>query len=319
MDLRRSLPTLGLVALLVVDLALVVWALWPSSTPRSAAAPSSTSSFSGSASPTGSGSPSPSPSPSDGEGEAVPAAPLTRLVAGVDARVAWLADAGTCEDAGAVHVTTDGGQGFSTAAAPGSVTRVRPSDEGNGFVVGGDSRCRIRLWNTGVAGEEWTDAQSAADAWGRDPEDATRVHRPGGDPVTPCEGGARVVDLAGLRDGVGSVVCSDGTLRTTTNGGGRWTTTLTAEGLVALSLTAPGRGAIALVTGDCAGVAVAALDDGKAGEVQCIEDVTPREGQVAVSVVARATWLVAGDTVLRAGSANASTGEFEKVGTWPEG
>lgn len=325
MDLRRSLPTLGLVALLVVDLALVVWALWPSSSPRSTAAPSSTASFSGTAASAGSpgaaasGSPRPSASASAGAEGAVRAVPLTRLVAAVDARVAWLADAGTCEDPGAVHVTTDGGRAFSTAAAPGSVTRVRPSDAGNGFVVGGDSRCRTRLWNTGVAGEEWTGARSASGAWGRDPEDPTRVHRPGGEPVRPCEGDARVVDLAGLRDGVGSVVCSDGTLRTTANGGGAWATTLTREGLLALSLTAPGRGALALVTAECRGVGVAALDDGRAGEVQCVEDVIPREGQVSVSVVGRATWLVAGDTVLRAGSSNASSGEFEKVGTWPEG
>ena len=57
--------------------------------------------------------------------------------------------------------------------------------------------------------------------------------------------------------------------------------------------------------------------DGALGEVQCLEDATPRAGQVSLSVVEGAVWLVAGDSVLRAGSANASTGRFSVAGSWP--
>lgn len=308
MDVRRSLPTLGLVALLLLDLVLVVWAVWPKELPRS---PSAATSSVPSASP----SPSPSPTPT----AAVRAVPLTRLVAGVDAEVAWLADAGSCTDPGRIHITSDGGAEFASVDAPGSVTRVRASDARTGFVVGGDEDCRTALWDTGAAGEEWTPPRAAEDAWGRDPDDRTRVHRPAGEPVAPCRGSASVLDLAGLRDGVASAACSDGTLRTTTDGGSAWSTTFTRKGLFALSLTAPGRGAMAFAADGCAGVGVARISEGQAGAVQCVTGVTPRAGQVSVSVVADATWLVVGDRVLRAPSADASKGKFAAVGTWPRG
>ncbi|WP_392544724.1 WD40/YVTN/BNR-like repeat-containing protein [Oryzobacter telluris] len=314
MDLRRSLPTIGLVALLLLDLGLVVWALWPAGTTAASPSPSA-----GRPSTSVSSSASPSPSASASAEPPAAARPLSRVVSAASAQVVWAAGTGSCDEPGKVHVSRDGGKTWRSQDAPGAVTRIRPNDGRSGFVIGGDDQCRLRLWNTSDAGASWTDPRSAADAWGRDPDDATRVHRPGGDPVKPCQADARVLDLAGLRDGVASVVCNDGTVRTTSDAGARWTTSLEREGLVALALTAPGRGAVAIVAEDCTGVAVAALAGGKVGTVQCLEDVAPRPGQVSVSVVADATWLVAGDTVLRAPSADASTGTFAKVGSWPKG
>ena len=76
--------------------------------------------------------------------------------------------------------------------SPGAVTRIRPSGRTEAFVVGGEQGdCDMRLWSTTDGGQEWGDAASASAAWARTPDDARRVIRPGGEPVTPVREGPR--------------------------------------------------------------------------------------------------------------------------------
>lgn len=322
MDLRRSWLTWGLVALLAVDVALVSWALWPAPVPSAAPVSASAGSFSqtpaddATPSPSGSGPGSPAPS-STASPTADDAAPITRMVAVATDRVVWLAESGTCARPGRVHVTRDAGRRWSTEAAPGAVTRLRPSDGRQAFVVAGDDGCALRLWDTSDAGQSWAGPRSAAAAWGRNAEDATLVARPGGDPVRPCGSESDVLDLSGLRDGAAAAVCDDGRLQVTTDSGSSWATAVERAGLRAVALTAPGRGALALVGPDCDGVLVARLAGNRAGPTQCVAAARPPAGQVAVSVADGATWVVAGDALFRAPSADASTGEFTRVGDWP--
>lgn len=321
MDSRRLLATLGLVAFVLLDVSLVAWALWPSTAPAvslPAWTPSSAVTTSSPAAPTSSAAslfPTPSATPSPSATRSPADEPATRQIAGVSADVVWAADQGTCEAPGTVHVSTDGGASWATRAAPGAVTRLRPSGPDSAFVVGGDAACDIRMWDTGDGGRSWSDPQSAAAAWGRDAVDPTLVHRPGAGPVTPCRSGALVLDLAGLRDGVASVVCGGGVLRSTADGGKTWTTTLSRPGLAAVSLAAPGRGVVAGIAPGCDGVTVIRFRDGKGGAATCAGTTRPRHGQVSVSVADGATWLVAGTSVLRAPGG----GDFEAVGTWPAG
>lgn len=298
MDLRRALPTIGLVTLLVLDLVLVIWALWPSG--RNAPTAATSASPTASASATGSPSPSPSPSASPSATAAAGPTPVKRVLVAVDDRTAWLATTGTCAEPGTVQVTTDAGATWSASAAPGAVTRLRPSGRNESFAVGGDGEdCAMRLWTTNNAGEEWGDPSSASAAWAREADDARRVIRPGDDPVTPC-GKAVVLDLASLGRATASVLCGDGRVRTTTDGGDKWSTAFTAKGALAFSLLSNGRGAVASLADDCDGTSVIALVEGSPEGTTCVEGADAAPGAVAISVTGDAAWLVAGDAAYTA-------------------
>src|SRR6478609_9409298 len=231
MDLRRAWATIGLAALLVLDLVLVGWALWPSSGSAAAAV----------ASVTATASPSPTASPSGGASAATdPDAvatprPLTRLVVPVGKNAVWAADAGTCAKPGTVHVSDDRAKTWTTHPADGSVTRIRPDGAKAAFLVGGTAKCQLRVWTTTDGASTWAGPRSAAAAWGRSPKDPRLVHRPGGDPVTPCPGRLPVLDLVALDRSNATALCGDGTLRRTTDGGAGWKSGLTRDGAVALA------------------------------------------------------------------------------------
>lgn len=311
MDLRRSWPTLGLVALLVLDLVLVVWAVWPTSRPAVA---TPTPGASATASPSGSATPSASETAADGT-DAVPAPrPLTRLVVPVGADVVWAVDVGSCAKPGTVHVSDDRGKTWQSHRAQGSVTRVRPDGRSTAFVVGGTSRCESRLWATNDGGASWNGPRSAAAAWGRSPRDPRLVLRPGADPVTPCSGRSPVLDLVALDASNASVLCGDGELRRTTDGGSGWSTELTAEGAVALALGSPRTGVLASVTTGCDGVVVGVVGGGKVSKERCVDGVQPEPGRVALGVAGSGVWLAAGDAVWRAAEPGAA---FQRVSDWP--
>ncbi len=296
--------TIGLVALLAVDLVLVVAAVWPSSAPAVSAAGASAG---GSTAPvespqataTASASTSPTPSPSP---TAVDAVPLTRLVASVGRQVAWVVDTGSCDQRGTVRVTTDGGASWTKHAAPGYVTRVRPSSASAAFTVGGGDGCSFVLWSTSDGGGSWSGPQSAQAAWGRSPTDPTLVERPGGDPVRACARGADVVDLTGSDRANAAVLCSDGRVRETSNGGGAWRTVVERDGALALSWGGGGSGVLAGTGDGCEGVLVVPVEAGTAGTPTCVEKLTPVAGEVAVSQGGGGLWLVAGDQVATASS-----------------
>lgn len=308
MELRRSTVAVGLVALVLLDVALIVWALWPS-TP--AGATRSTASVT----------PSSAPPSTEGAATAQPTptapgaspAPLARLVSGVDATTAWLVDGGECGRPGSLHVTLDAGAQWQTQPALGSVTRIRPSDASSAFVVGGDADCAARVWYTGDRGESWSAAQSAADAWGRSPDDPRLILRPGGAPVQPCRAGV-VLDLVGQSTGAAVALCADGAVRATSDSGATWSTTTAREGLLAISQPAAGDGAAAGLSEDCPGLTVFALEGGRVGASVCVERVSYAPGQVAISVTDGAVWLVAGDDVFRADAVGSA---FTRVSGWP--
>jgi len=298
MDLRRALPTIGLVTLLALDLVLVVWALWPSDAP----VPPASAEPSSSASPSRSASASPSPSPSASEVPSGPT-PVSRALTALDARTAWLATTGTCEEPGGLQVTSNTGGTWTASETPGAVTRIRPSDRTVAFVVGGSGKgCDMRLWTTGDAGKEWSEPASADAAWARDAGNQRRAIRPGGDTVTPC-GRAIVLDLASRGRFTATVLCGDGKVRTTTDGGDTWPTAFTAKGSLALALLSSGRGAIAARADDCDGVLVTALVGGSPADGTCVDGADATPGGVAVSVTDGAAWLVAGDAVYTASDA----------------
>jgi hypothetical protein len=121
--------------------------------------------------------------------------------------------------------------------------------------------------------------------------------------VTPC-GGAVVLDLASLGRATASVLCGDGRVRTTTDGGDDWPTAFTVEGAMAFSLLPNGRGAIAGTADGCDGTSVTGLVGGSPRTRGCVEDAEPVPGAVTVSVTDGSVWLVAGDAAYTASEAD---------------
>ena len=148
MDLRRSWPTLGLALLLVLDLVLVVWAVWPTPPNSPAAGGGPAAAATSTASPGVSDSPSAGASAKPSPDAVASPRPLTRLVVAVGETAVWSADVGTCARPGTVHVSDDRGRSWTTRRAEGSVTRIRPDGASTAFVVGGTRRCQLRLWTT---------------------------------------------------------------------------------------------------------------------------------------------------------------------------
>jgi hypothetical protein len=311
MELRRSIPIAGLVALLMLDIALIAWAVWPAPAVSGGATQTQPVASRASDPPDVGKGDAETPSPTIPNGES---GPLRRLVAATSSTTAWLADAGSCEQPGQVHVTDSGGVDWTTEEAPGSVTRVRPSDASSAFIVGGDSDCESRVWYTGDRGDTWSPPQSAADAWGRVAGQPQFALRPGGDPVQPCP--ADVLDLVGFTAGRAAVLCADGSVRVTDDRGATWSTVIEREDTLAISFREPSEGAIVGIEDGCSGVAVFPVVGNDLGESACVEDAQQAPKLVAISVADGAVWLVAGDDVFRATRLG---GPYDKVATWPTG
>lgn len=310
MELRRVAPVVGLGAFLLADAALIIWAFRPAPAEGVDAAASPAASVVASAAPTVS-EPSESPSPTDTAPD-IKVVPLTRMVSAVGSDVAWVADAGKCDEPGRVLVTTDGGKSWSAGDAPGLVRRVTASSGTEGFVTGGGEGCTYQLWQTSDAGGSWVGPQSGAPWWSRLPEDAGEVNAATGSSVTPCEDGADVIDLVGLEVNTAMALCDGGDVRSTEDAGVTWTTTFTVDGALALGLSPDGSAGVVVHTAEgCPGVVATAVSDGEPGEDgECVES-SPKKGEVAVSGSSSDDWwLVSGDEVFTAG---ASEGPWEKV------
>ncbi|MGG5260591.1 hypothetical protein [Phycicoccus avicenniae] len=301
---RRSLLTAGLAAFFVLDLVLVVWAVRWSSTPTAAVASpaggSPTPSSSMTTTPVGepSSTPKPTPSPSASPSSPATTTALTRFVVAASATEAWVADTGSCEKPGAVRVTADGGDSWSSRTAPGAVTRIRPASGTEAFVIGGDGGCDLRLWTTDDAGRSWGDPGSAGRGWARVPESGTGVHTPRDEVARPC-GKTRVLDLSVDGATRATALCSGGQLRVTTDSGQSWEDGASVEGAVSVAGREDGTGVLAVVTAECPGTVVSAFEGTDVTEGTCFADAVPAAGRTSVSVSGKAVWLVAGDAVWR--------------------
>ncbi|MFL6166738.1 MAG: hypothetical protein ACJ710_10665, partial [Ornithinibacter sp.] len=147
----------------------------------------------------------------------------SRLIVAAGGGAVWAADVGSCATPGAVHVSDDGGKAWTTSPAPGSVTRVQADGPSTAFVVGGTRRCNYRLWATTAGGVSWNGPRSGSATWGRSPKDDRVVQRPDAAPTRPCAGRSPVLDLAPVGSSTATVLCGDGTVRRTTDGGRRGT------------------------------------------------------------------------------------------------
>ncbi|KRF43257.1 hypothetical protein ASH01_15765 [Terrabacter sp. Soil811] len=287
------LALVGLLALVVGDLVLVALAFRPDAAGAAAQSPTPVSAPT-SAAPTTSAAP------------AAGATPVRDVIAAVDADRAWRGTLGTCRDGGAsLTVTADGGRTWTTRAAPvQALGRVQPVHADRGFVIGAKGAgCSLGEYATDDDAATWRGPRAVEGGWSR---------VPGGDPkvvITPKRPDARpcgtttVVDLARVSATRAVVLCADGRLVRSGDGGGTWTTMATVEGALAVGARVDGSTPavfIARATDDCAGVEVAKVSGSAAAKVACVKtSLGGADGKVSISVVDDAGWLAVADATWR--------------------
>ena len=207
---------MGLVVLLVVDIALVLLAfrspLHRPADPASAAlSESAVASGPATSGPTGT---APGSSGLD----------LSRRVALVlfDTEKAWRLTQGSCEAGGAeLAVTTNGGKTWRSVTPPlRVVTSLSVTDENHVQIVGGGEGCATVTRRTADGGTTWT-AGAAWTAWALNPGTPGQVLNPSGKALGPCAS-AGAVEVQSAAPAAAVVLCSNGKLLDTADTGGTW-------------------------------------------------------------------------------------------------
>lgn len=288
----------GLVGLLAADVLLVALALRPDAAGASTPAAPSVRAVTTSAA-----TPAPAVSRTTGQA-AVKAVPVTELIAAADGKRAWRATLGSCRDGGAsISVTGDGGRTWTNRAAPArALGRIQPIATTRGFVVGakGDG-CTAAEYSTGDNAANWQRPRAVEGGWSRAPGgDPTTVITPQRPDAHPC-GTATVVDLARVSATSAVVICADGRLVHSTDGGANWPALATVKGALAVGARDVGGAAtvdVARVSEGCAGVEIATVADSSATRLACVQaTLDGAAGRVSLSVVGDGGWLsVAGNT-----------------------
>src|SRR6478609_6449613 len=287
---RRLVATLGLVALVLVDIALVFAALRITGRSSAAEVPSSDGTVGPTSAPAASTAP-PVPATSTtapGAGPTnIPGVPLTVVMSAVDGTLAWRATVGTCGSGGAtVQITTDGGKTWRNRTSPYPViTRIQATDATKGFVVGADEACAMGVRSTTDGATTWPGTGSLADTLARD---ATQV-----------------VDLARNSANGAEALCADGSIRSSGDDGRTWPETGRVTSALALDSKLVGSTVTAYVAWTkegCEGVQVSTVVNSQVSDLGCAPaeagDVVP--GKVALAAPNQDTgWLVVGTTTWR--------------------
>ncbi len=305
---RRLAATLGLVALVIVDIALVFAALRITGRSTAAETPSADGTIatatSGPEPVTTSAAPEPSGSATGTSAATnVPGVPLTVVLNVVDGSLAWRATVGSCSGGAAVQITTDGGKTWRNRTSPYPViTRVQATDATKGFVVGADSACSMGVRTTIDGGATWPGTGSLADTLARDANDPTKVRAPGGRTVAPC-GTVPVVDLARNSERGAQVLCADGGIRSSTDDGATWSETGKVTSGLALDSKLVGSAVTTYVAWSkqgCQGVQVSTVADGKVADLGCVTTPDSAPGKVAIAVSGpQIGWMVVGGSTWR--------------------
>ena len=298
MELRRVAPALGLVALLAADAVLIAWAFRPA--PADGYVPAA-------AATTSSARPTPSVK-ATGKFTPPTPVPVEQYVTAVGPTIAWVARAGSCANPDVLWVTGDQGATWTRNALPGRVLRLLPDSSKEAQAVGANAgtKCSLKLWATTDSGAEWGKPGDASPAWTRDPNDAQAVHTARDEAVRPC-GPRNVIDLTVLDGSRAHVLCANGDVRATTDGGRNWRKSYASKNALALTMAEGGSGVIVKADSSCRGVVAVPIASGKPAELgECVVAPTV-DGRISVSTGANAWWLVVGSQVFTA---------EEPVGPW---
>jgi hypothetical protein len=323
---RRTATTIGLVALLLIDVALVALAFRnpfrgeltraasgspvatataPATVPTGVSTGAPTSGPTGRATSSSTG--SPTTLPSTDIGSAVTIVP-------VDGSTAWRFTSGSCRTGGAtLALTTNGGTTWKSVESPlAMLARVQASDTERVVLLGAQSDCRLTTQRSGDAGLTWAPGGSPQ-MWFRDPQQAAEVTNSNGRVATPCGRAGSVASLVAVSAGAALALCEDGKTVETADAGATWVET--GRGLVALAIDAQvvsGRLAatVAGVSDNCDGLAITTISSGASTRVGCVDvgiDLGPQlRGRISLASAGDHWWLAIGaDTFTSANAGKA--------------
>ncbi|EWT06978.1 hypothetical protein N864_07105 [Intrasporangium chromatireducens Q5-1] len=293
--MNQRFATAGLAAFLLADVALVALAMRPSGHHARADLPLNLpANVAGTTSPE-------TPTPEAKVPRYNPA-PLQRMIVALDAKHAWRATAGTCADGGAlVQSTSDGGKTWTKGSSPvRAIVRVQPLQDSSGFIYGATKDCDLSEYVSADGARNWDGPRPVDGAWARHLTDDKVVITPQVGASRPC-GDQSVVDLSRISATEAEVLCLDGGVKATNDGGASWTGEGSAPGALALSArNEDGSLATYAVRGsaNCKGLEIVRVLKGKAEPEQtgCLATETPADpGTVSLSTTARSGWLSIGD------------------------
>jgi len=304
---RKRYLIAGLAAFLIIDIGLVAFALNRPRVEPEAAPERPVSAAQGETD-------VPSPTPT---AEAAPPATdipqtltPTRVLAARDGSLAWRATTGPCGAPALPELTTDAGATWKATTATGptgvvSLQSIVIEGQQVASMIGQDAAdCSVTLVRTFVSGNDYAEYPAdLANNWFIDPLDHARVHSPAGDAAAPC---ANASSLAARSTAAAAVLCSDGTIFSTSDGATTWNSVPAPEGIMAV--TSAEEGYLYAQVGDdsCAGVQVGYFSAGPAGSAvvprACVPNAqTPDAlaGNIALAGGESSVWMWAGDVMAR--------------------
>lgn len=248
---------------------------------------------------------SPAPDP------VVTVADTARVLAAVDADLAYRAVTGACPATPAtIEVTADAGGEWiayeaSDIAASRSIRSISPG--GGGFVsmitLNADS-CAPQYLHSFVEGIAWEAAEGLTGEWFVDPANAALLNTPVGAATAPCE----VVRLAPRDDVSAAALCRDSSLALTADAGASWSRSAPITGADALSATGDGYRLAVIGQNGCANAQVMSVGNGlELGAPGACVAGTGAAGQTALAEAGDGTvWLWSGDALMRSADGGAS-------------
>lgn len=242
------------------------------------------------------------------EAEVAMGAPAQRLLAAADDLNAWRAIVGRCDEPAALERTQDGGltwRRVEARVAP--AVRMKATATTTLFVIGGspDADCAPTFAFSRTSGTSWVTAdEELPGSWYLAPNDRATVHGPTAEVPLPCEA---AVDLAGLDADRAALLCVDGGVWLTDDGGSSWGQEGSVLDAVAIAPGEDGYVLGILRPETCEGVAVFSVGADGTGltEAAAIDTLPPgcavldgaAPGEVALAVAGENVWLWAGDVV----------------------
>lgn len=160
-----------------------------------------------------------------------------------------------------VEVSTDGGRSFAPVDLDDAVAEVlRVSVAGANImsVVAADAACAVTTLGSTDGGATWKSSPGTAGAWHLAADAATRVHAPTGSVPTGC----RVLALSPVDESGARVLCADGQVRGTSNGGFEWVSLGSLDGAVDIAYAGPAEAWALATTVDCAAAVLRTGDGG---------------------------------------------------------
>lgn len=298
---RRLWLIIGITAFLLVDIALVVWAVSTTrATDPAAAGPIPTFTNAPSNRPTPTVTPTPAPAP------APTAVAAPRILAVVNATEAYRATRGVCTGGDAVvEKSTDAGATWATLPTTRYnfhtiMSLTDASDTHVAAVAGANANCAIGAYASFTGGQFWEQyPQNLPGSRYIDPADPATIHTDAGAQPSPCPAALQLAE-----SGDTTAVLCEGTVALRA-GQAAWTN-VPVPGVLALAASDSGYTLAVSSVPDCAGVAIQSLplDGTQPAAVGCAPVTDPAGVTIARS--GAELWLWSGTSVLISHDAGAT-------------